>query len=236
MELLCPVGSFESLKAAVQNGADAVYFGGGRHNARRLAENITDLRDAVSYAHLRGCRVYFTLNTLVLDKELADWAAIATDAALAGVDAFIMQDLGGSSVLRHMFPDVPLHASTQMTTHNTANALALEALGFSRVILARELTAEQVRTIKHGAGIGIEIFAHGALCYGYSGQCYMSSMLGGRSANRGLCAQPCRLPYQLDGANGYLLSTKDLCLLGRIQEIADAGVDCIKIEGRLRAG
>lgn len=234
MELLCPVGNFNSLKAAVQNGADAVYFGGADFNARRFAENIMDVGEAVSYAHLRGCKVYFTLNTLLLDRELEAWTAAAQNAIRAGVDAFILQDLGGADVLRQICPDVPRHASTQMNVHNTDTAKALKQCGFSRIILARELSAAQVRQIKSDANIEVEVFAHGALCVSYSGQCLMSSMLGGRSANRGSCAQPCRLPYSYEDKHGYLLSTKDLCLLDHIDLLRDAGVDCIKIEGRMK--
>jgi len=234
MELLCPAGSFESLKAAVQNGADSVYFGGSGFNARRFADDMGDLKEAVTYAHARGCKAYFTLNTLILDRELKKWTRLAEEAARSGVDAFIVQDLGGAHILKAMFPDIPLHASTQMTIHNSDTAKALGEFGFSRLILARELTAEQIRRIKGNTAASVEVFAHGAVCFSYSGQCLMSSMLGGRSANRGVCAQPCRLPYSCGDKHGYLLSTKDLCLLGHIEELREAGVDCIKIEGRMK--
>ncbi len=234
MELLAPAGSMESIKAAVQNGADAVYFGAKDYNARHYADNIIDLKAAISYAHLRGCRAYLTLNTLLYDRELSGWLGTAREAAKLGIDAFIVQDIGGAAVLKRYFPDVSLHASTQMTVTNTDSALAMKRMGFSRVILARELSLPQVSRIADSAGIDVEVFAHGALCYCYSGQCHMSNTLGSRSANRGLCAQPCRLRYSIGNTEGHLLSTKDLCLLGNIPELTAAGISCIKIEGRMR--
>ncbi|MDL2237994.1 U32 family peptidase [Christensenellaceae bacterium OttesenSCG-928-K19] len=234
MELLSPAGDFDSLKAAVQNGADAIYFGLSGFNARRFANNFSEVGEAVSYAHLRGCKAYLTLNTLLLDKEFPAWTDLATQAALAGIDAFIVQDLGGASVLKNMFPDIPLHASTQMTIHNTPSAKSIQKLGFTRVVLARELTAGQVADISRLSGLETEFFVHGALCVCYSGQCLMSSMLGGRSANRGACAQPCRLQYSMDSKQGYLLSTKDLCLVDELDTLHKAGVCSLKIEGRMK--
>ncbi len=234
MELLSPAGSFDSLKAAVQNGADAVYLGGAAFNARQFAENFEHLEEAVAYAHVRGCAIHFTLNTLLLDKDIKKWVQTAQNAARAGIDAFIVQDLGGADLLKRICPDVPLHASTQMTIHHTDAARALKALGFSRIVLARELTKEQIHTIRQNVEIELEVFAHGALCVCYSGQCLMSSLLGGRSANRGACAQPCRLPYRLNGKTGYFLNLKDLCLVDQLSAMREAGIDSIKIEGRMK--
>ncbi|HBU11788.1 MAG TPA: peptidase U32, partial [Clostridiales bacterium] len=235
IELLSPAGDMDSLKAAVQCGADAVYFGAKSFNARRFANNIPDIGEAVSYALLRGVKTYLTLNTLVLDREFPSWASVAEQAARAGISAFIVQDLGGASVLRRMFPSIPLHASTQMTAANSENVRVLAQLGFSRVVLARELSANKIRRIAAHTSLEIEVFCHGALCVCYSGQCLMSSMLGARSANRGACAQPCRLLYQLEGREGYLLSTKDLCLIDELPALKSAGVHCIKIEGRMKS-
>lgn len=234
MELLSPAGSFDALRAAVQNGADAVYLGGQQFNARHFAGNFSDIEAAVSYAHLRHCKVYYVLNTLLLDRELADWALQVSVAAQAGVDAFIVQDIGGAGIIQQICPDVPLHASTQMTVHNSPSAQSLKDFGFQRVILSRELTASQTARIRQNTGVDTEVFVHGALCVCYSGQCFFSSMLGGRSANRGMCAQTCRLQYSSGNKSGYLLSTKDLCLVRHIQRLAQAGVKSLKIEGRMK--
>ncbi|WP_066648537.1 U32 family peptidase [Christensenella timonensis] len=234
MELLSPAGGFDSLKAAVENGADAVYIGAQNFSARNLAENFGDLSQAVSYAHAAGVKLYLALNTLVRDREIPDWIGTADEAAAAGIDAFIVQDLGCAMLLRRLCPGIPLHASTQMTAYNASGVQALTGLGFERVILARELSFAQICDIRKQTGAELEIFVHGALCVCYSGQCLMSSMFGGRSANRGLCAQPCRLDYRLGNKSGRLLSPKDLCLVDYIGSIKDAGIASIKIEGRMK--
>lgn len=235
MELLAPAGSMESLYAAIENGADAVYMGAPKFNARQFASNITNLNEAVQIAHQNGVAVHLTLNTLIRDRELQEWLNVAHDAATSGVDAFIVQDLGGASLLRTYFPHIPLHASTQMTVHSTAGAKALEELSYQRIVLARELTKSELSHIKKNTEVELEVFVHGALCVSYSGQCLMSSMLGGRSANRGECAQPCRLQYTSPTKKGHLLSTKDLCLIDQLQELRRLGISSIKIEGRMKS-
>lgn len=234
MELLCPAGSFDALTAVVENGADAVYFGGGAFNARREAKSPEDLKEAVDYCHIRGCKVYFTLNTLILDREFKAFLELAYKAAKCGVDAFIAQDLGAGCALKKEFPEIPLHASTQMTVTNSYAARWLEEIGYERIILARELTKREIKAIHNKVNIPLEAFAHGALCEGYSGQCLFSSFLGGRSANRGECAQPCRLKYEIGNKSGHLLSAKDLCLIDYIKELKNCGVSSLKIEGRLK--
>ena len=241
-ELLSPAGSWEAMCAAVQNGADAVYLGGSRFSARAGAANFDDaaMERAVDYCHLRGVAVNVALNTLLKQQELAAAVDYAAYLYEIGVDALIVQDLGLSHMLRLSLPDFPLHASTQMTVHNIAGAKALEKMGFRRVVLARELTEGQIAQIRRETGLELEVFVHGALCYCYSGQCLLSSMLGGRSGNRGRCAQPCRLAYELlDAAgktagSGHLLSPKDLCLLGQLKGLTQMGVSSLKIEGRLK--
>ena len=235
-ELLAPAGSPEALMAAVQAGTDAVYLGLGPFNARRNAKNFTPetLPDQVAYCHQRGTKVYLTLNTLVTDRELPQAAQTAAQAARAGVDAILVQDLGVARLLRETCPDVALHASTQMTVHDLDGVKACADLGMTRVVLSRELSASAIRTICQRSPVEVEVFAHGALCMCYSGQCWLSAVLGGRSGNRGLCAQPCRLPWRLDGAGGCLLSTRDLCGIGDLARLRDAGVASLKIEGRLK--
>ena len=197
MELLAPAGSMEALRAAVCNGADAVYLGADTFNARMNARNFSaaDLQEAVVYCHVRGVKVHLTLNTLVLDREMPRAAELIRMAASCGVDAFIVQDLGMVSLCRQLAPDVPIHASTQMSIHSLEGVLEAAALGCSRVVLARELPAEEIAHICKKSPVEIEVFVHGALCMCYSGQCYLSSVIGRRSGNRGQCAQPCRLPY-----------------------------------------
>ena len=199
LELLSPVGDFECLKAAVQNGADSVYFGASNFNARASATNfdLTNLKDAISYAKLRGVNTHLTLNTLIKDSEFEDAVLLAKKAYEFGIDAIIVQDLGLARYLIEHFPDLPIHASTQMTIHNLEGALEAEKLGFKRVVLSRELSLEEIEYICNNTNVEIETFIHGALCISYSGQCLFSSMVGGRSGNRGKCAQPCRLPYTL---------------------------------------
>ncbi len=237
MELLSPAGSPEAVIAAVQNGADAVYMGMGNFNARRGAKNFTDeeFERAVRYCRIRGCKVYVTLNTLVNDREVEDALRSARLASEAGADAILVQDLGLAAAIRGYLPDIPLHASTQMSIHNLAGVEAAAELGMTRAVLARELSLDQIRYIAKRAPIETEIFVHGALCFCHSGQCYMSALIGQRSGNRGMCAQPCRLQYSLGGRmDDHPLSLRDNCLVDRLQEIEDAGVACIKIEGRMK--
>ena len=237
LELLSPAGSPEAVIAAVQNGADAVYFGLGDFNARRGAKNFTneEFEKAVRYCRIRGCKVYVTLNTLVNDREMSEALACAKLASDCGVDGVIVQDLGLVSVLRRALPDLPLHASTQMSVHNLAGVLAAAEMGLSRVVLARELSLEEIKEICAASPVEIEVFVHGALCFCHSGQCYMSSLIGRRSGNRGMCAQPCRMQYSLGGRmDDYPMSLKDNCLVDRLKELEEAGVACIKIEGRMK--
>ena len=237
IELLSPAGSPEGVIAAVQNGADAVYMGMGAFNARRGAKNFTDEEfvKAVRYCHVRGCKVYVTLNTLVNDREMRDAVAAAKLASDAGADALIVQDLGMSYAIRCALPDIPLHASTQMSLHNLAGVEAAAEMGITRAVLARELSFEQIRFITKNASIETEVFVHGALCFCHSGQCYMSALIGRRSGNRGLCAQPCRLQYSLGGRmDDHPLSLKDNCLADQIRRLEEAGVASLKIEGRMK--
>lgn len=238
MELLAPAGSMEALRAAVCNGADAVYLGADTFNARMNARNFSaaDLQEAVVYCHVRGVKVHLTLNTLVLDREMPRAAELIRMAATCGVDAFIVQDLGVVSLCRQLAPDVPVHASTQMSIHSLEGVQEAAALGCSRVVLARELPAEEIAHICKRSPVEIEVFVHGALCMCYSGQCYLSSVIGRRSGNRGQCAQPCRLPYGYGRfeSTRYPLSLKDNCLAGELDELRRMGVASIKIEGRMK--
>ena len=242
VELLSPVGNFECLKAAVQNGADSVYFGGDIFSARAFAKNFStrELKNVISYAKLRGVKTNLTLNTLIKNNEFSDALELARSAYENGIDAIIVQDLGLAMKLIHTYPDLPIHGSTQMTVHNLNGALELQELGFKRVVLSRELSANEIAYICKNSDIEIECFIHGALCISYSGQCLFSSIIGGRSGNRGKCAGPCRLPFELleDGKNinsGYLLSTRDLCGLDYLPFLIEAGVTCFKIEGRMKS-
>ena len=238
MELLSPAGGLDSLIAAVQTGADAVYMGFGAFNARRSAKNITaeEFASAVSYCHLRGVRVFLTLNTLLTDRELVQAADALKKACAMGVDAILVQDWGLLTLAREIVPDVPLHASTQMSLFTLGGANEAAALGMERVVLARELNRDEVREICAGCPAEIEIFIHGALCMCYSGQCEMSAVVGERSGNRGACAQPCRLPYGVDGPcrGGHPLSLKDANLSAYLGEMAEMGVACLKLEGRMK--
>ena len=238
MELLSPAGGFDSLIAAVQTGADAVYMGFGAFNARRSAKNFTDeeFASAVSYCHLRGVRVFLTLNTLLTDRELVQAADALKKACAMGVDAILVQDWGLLTLAREVVPDVPLHASTQMSLFTLGGANEAAALGMERVVLARELNRDEVREICAGCPAEIEIFIHGALCMCYSGQCEMSAVVGERSGNRGACAQPCRLPYGVNGPcrSGHPLSLKDANLSAYLGEMAEMGVACLKLEGRMK--
>lgn len=242
MELLSPVGNFECLKAAVQNGADSVYFGAGSFNARAFADNfdLDNLREAIFYAKSRGVKTNLTLNTLIKDDEFDNAFDLAKKAYEYGIDAIIVQDLGLATTLIEAFPDLAIHASTQMSVHNLEGVLKLQKLGFKRVVLSRELSIEEIDYICKHSDIEIECFIHGALCISYSGQCLFSSLVGGRSGNRGKCAQPCRLPYELYDNNskinnGYLLSTRDVCGLSFIPQLLNSGVSCFKIEGRMKS-
>ena len=249
VELLAPAGNMACLHAAVQAGADAVYLGAGHFNARRGADNFSfeELADACDYAHLRGVKIYLTLNTIVLPSEAHDALELARQAYRCGVDAYIVQDIGIALELRRTIPDVEVHISTQMNTHDVDGIQAACALGASRVTLARELSLEEIAHVSQVAadlGMEIEVFAHGALCICYSGQCFMSSMVGGRSANRGRCAQACRLPYTLHNValrktlpapGEHLLSPKDLCTIDLLPELIEAGVTSLKIEGRMKS-
>ncbi|MBE6689697.1 MAG: U32 family peptidase [Ruminococcaceae bacterium] len=233
-ELLAPAGSPEALRAAIAAGADAVYFGGGAFNARMRAQNFDDeaTEAAIRLCHAYGVKAYMTFNTLITDREMPAFLVAAEKAYLAGVDALIVADLGAAAVLRQALPLLPLHASTQCSAHNAAGARALAERGFCRVVPARELSAADIATIKRESNTEIEIFIHGALCVSHSGQCLFSSLVGGRSGNRGECAQPCRLP----DANGkYPLSLKDLCLAREIPFFIENGIDSLKIEGRLKS-
>ncbi len=237
MELLAPAGSMEAVTAAVQNGADAVYFGYGDFNARRGAKNFTreEAASAVSYCHTRGCRVNLALNTLLTDRELPGAAEAAAHASDIGVDAVIVQDLGVARMLRQSVPDLPIHGSTQMTVHSLDGVKLCAGLGMTRVVLGRELSQDQIAYICQNAPIEIEVFGHGALCMCWSGQCFFSSVIGGRSGNRGMCAQPCRLNYGWNGrADGRPLSLKDLSMAGHLKELQDMGVACLKLEGRMK--
>jgi len=237
LELLAPAGSPESVRAAVMNGADAVYMGFGNFNARRNAKNFTEeeFQQLTEYCRIRGVKVYLTLNTLLSDREFPAALELLQKAVRMGIDAVIVQDLGLLRAVKKAIPDLPIHASTQMSVHNLEGVKKLAELGASRVVLARELSREEIAYICHNSPIEIEVFCHGALCMSYSGQCYMSSVIGRRSGNRGLCAQPCRLSYDLGpNANEYPLSLKDLCLIEHIKDLEKCGVTCLKIEGRMR--
>ncbi len=234
MELLAPAGTIEAARSAVHNGADAVYVGGRILNARRAAKGFSgeELKDLVAYCRLRNVKVYVTVNTLTREEELGDLLELAEEIAASGADAAIVSDLGVARVLQRACPDLPLHASTQMNIHTPAGAQFLEKMGFKRVVLARELSLPEIEAICRSTAMEIEVFAHGALCMCYSGNCYLSAVIGQKSGNRGLCAQPCRLPY---GDDRYPLSLKDLCALEQLDALKRAGVASLKIEGRLKS-
>ena len=246
IELLSPVGDFECLKAAVQNGADAVYFGSNIFSARAFASNFDneELEKAINYAKIRGVKTHLTLNTLIKNNEFEQAFNLAKKAYELGIDAIIVQDLGLATDLIKFFPDLDIHASTQMTTTNLETVKKLEKIGFKRIVLSRECSLSEIKNICKNTNAEIEVFAHGALCICYSGQCLFSSMVGGRSGNRGMCAQPCRLPYSLlsdknekskEYNKGYLLSTRDLCTLDLLPELISAGITSLKIEGRMKS-
>ena len=246
VELLSPVGDFECLKAAVQNGANAVYFGANLFSARSFATNFDEeeLEKAITYAKLRNVKTHLTLNTLIKDTEFEDAFNLAKKAYSFGIDAIIVQDIGLATKLIKEFPDLDIHASTQMTTTNLEALKELEQIGFKRVVLSRECSLSEIENICKNTDMEIEVFIHGALCISYSGQCLFSSMVGGRSGNRGKCAQPCRLPYSLISEKdnkaeeldkGYLLSTRDLCSLENLPQLISSGVKSFKIEGRMKS-
>lgn len=245
-ELLSPAGSLGHFKAAAENGADGIYFGGKLFNARQSAQNFSyeEMKEAIGYASLRDVKTYMTVNTLIKDDELTSALKQAEDGMNAGVTGFIVQDLGFAALLRERFPEIRLHLSTQGTVYNRQGAAFAERCGFKRVVLARELSEAVIRDIVDHTHIETELFVHGALCVCYSGQCMMSRMIGNRSGNRGSCAQPCRLAYELEWkksgsgemlkAEGYLLSPKDICLLEQLDRVIKLGVTSLKIEGRLK--
>lgn len=236
VEILAPAGSYDSFRAALRAGANAVYAGGPYFGARAYAENFTEelLLQAIDEAHLHGLRFYLTVNTLVKDQELPLIRTYLEPLYRKGLDAVIVQDVGVFEEIRTAFPDMDIHASTQMTITGAQGAKFLKECGAVRVVPARELSLEEIRHMKQETGMEIECFVHGALCYCYSGQCLLSSLIGGRSGNRGQCAQPCRLPYDVDGKKGCLLSLKDICTLDLIPELIEAGIDSFKIEGRMK--
>jgi putative protease len=235
-ELLAPAGSREAFAAAIANGADAVYLGGKMFGARAYADNFSleELKEMIEEAHLFGVKVYVTVNTIIYDDEFPDLIEFLDFLYQNHCDAIIVQDLGVANLARKRYPQLKLHASTQMNIHSLAQVKVLEELGFSRVVLARELSLAEISEIKKNSNLEIEVFVHGALCVSCSGNCYLSSIIGKRSGNRGRCAQPCRLEYSLGKNQGYLLSTKDLNTLSRIPELLAAGIDSLKIEGRMK--
>lgn len=237
IELLAPAGKWEALVAAVQNGADAVYLGEQSFSARKNAGNFTwdEIKKATAYCHARGVRVFLALNTLIGDSELPLFEKSVVNAANSGVDALIIQDMGCAVIAKKVCPDMPIHASTQMTSSNKYDVRELEKFGFSRVVVSRELSEAEIRHISENTDAELEAFCHGALCISFSGKCLMSSFIGGRSGNRGMCAQPCRQKYSSCGKTGYLLSPRDLCLADDLSKMHDAGVTSFKIEGRMKS-
>ncbi|MCK9152301.1 DUF3656 domain-containing U32 family peptidase [Methanobacterium alcaliphilum] len=253
-ELLAPAGSPDALKEAISAGADAVYLSGKKFGARQFADNFSvfEIESAIQYAHLRGVKVYVTVNTLIKERELSSAAEYVFKLYSMGVDGVLVQDLGLSHIIKEIFPDMDLHGSTQMTIHNNDSLEWLEENGFSRVVLSRELSMDEVNSMTKNSRLELEIFLHGALCYSYSGQCLLSSFIGGRSGNRGMCAQPCRKPYTIITSNldeygrpikiqalplkeKYILSPKDLCLYPHLRELVNSKISSLKIEGRMRS-
>ena len=238
MEILSPAGSIESVKAAIMSGADAVYMGYGDFNARRNAKNFTleELKESINLCNLHNVNIYITMNILLNDRELKDATDFIKLISSLNITAVIVQDLGVLKLIKEISPELPVHASTQLTIHNLDGVLNASKLGFSRVVLSRELSYENIKYISENCDIELEVFVHGALCMCYSGQCYLSSMIGSRSGNRGLCAQPCRLPYSYDDdkRTSHPLSLKDLSLINHIAKLKEIGVACLKIEGRMK--
>lgn len=236
-EILAPAGSFEIMKQAFQAGADAVYLGGQAFGARAYASNLSDreLVQAIEYAGMHGKKLYLTTNTLVKESELEALRIFLRIPYEAGLHAVIVQDMGVLSMIHAEYPELELHASTQMSITTPQACQMLKELGVCRVVPARELSMQEISVIKEQGGVDIEVFVHGALCYSYSGRCLMSSLIGGRSGNRGRCAQPCRQLYKdRSGREQYLLSPKDLCALDTVPQLIEAGVDSFKIEGRMK--
>lgn len=237
VEILAPAGSYESLKAAICAGADAVYIGGSRFGARAYANNLAEeqMLEAIDYVHLHGRKIYMTVNTLLKDGEIEELYDYLLPYYKQGLDAVIVQDVGVFDYVKHCFPDLPIHVSTQMTVTNEEGAAFFKEKGAERVVPARELNLDEIRKMKQETGLEIECFVHGAICYCYSGQCLLSSMIGGRSGNRGQCAQPCRLPYSVGkGQPQDILSLKDMCTIEMIPDLVEAGIDSFKIEGRMK--
>src|SRR5665648_139200 len=247
LELLAPAGSFDAFKAAVENGADAVYLGGKSFSARASAANfdLEELRTSVQYAHERQVRVYVTVNILIADQEFQDLLDYLFVLHEIGVDALILQDVGVAELIHTILPEMEIHASTQMTINTSWGAHHLEGLGFCRVVLARETSALEMKMIASKTPLDLEVFVHGALCIGYSGQCLMSSFIGGRSGNRGTCAQPCRMTYQLvnkdkenlliqKNSGEHLLSPRDLNLAEELADLKLIGIRSLKVEGRMK--
>ena len=240
-ELLVPAGDFECVRAGVQNGADCIYFGANMFSARASAKNFSseELKQVIKYCKIRNVKTNLTLNTLITDSEFSDAIEIAKEAYEYGIDAIIVQDLGLARYLIKHFPNIEIHGSTQMSVHNLEGVLELEKLGFKRVVLAREVPINEIEYIRNNCSVDLEMFIHGALCISYSGQCLFSSLIGGRSGNRGKCAQPCRLPYTLLEDNnvidkGYLLSPRDLCSIEYLPKLINIGINSFKIEGRMK--
>ena len=237
MEILAPVGNAEALKAAVLSGADAVYFGMGNFNARRNAQNFStdeEIKNAIEYCHSRGVKVHITLNTLIKDAEINDAIECVKKICTFGADAIIVQDLGLAKVIKTVCPNIEMHASTQMSVGTLEGLYILKGMGFDRAVLPRELSFNEIKYLCENSPIDLEVFIHGALCMCVSGQCLMSAVLGSRSGNRGLCAQPCRLPFKVQKGTGHDLSLKDLSLIEHIPELARLGVCSFKIEGRMK--
>ncbi len=235
-ELLAPAGGKESFFGVLRAGADAVYLAGEHYGARAYAENFTDeeLDECIRYAHLYGKKVYITINTLIKNSETEDLVRFVKPFYEAGLDGVIVQDIGIISLIKENFPYLEIHASTQMSITTTYGAEFLKGMGVSRIVPARELSLDEIRKMKKETGLELECFIHGAMCYCYSGQCLFSSVLGGRSGNRGKCAQPCRLPYTAAGKEEYPLSMKDMCTINMLGDLIDAGIDSFKIEGRMK--
>lgn len=235
-EILAPAGSREALKAAVLSGADAVYFGVSKFNARRNADNFSaeELESTIKYCHSRGVKVHITLNTLIKDTEINEIAETVKKICEAGADAVIVQDLGVARIIRTVCPELPMHASTQMTVGTKEGLQLLKKMGFSRAVLPRELSLNEIKALAESSPIELEMFVHGAQCMCVSGQCLLSSVLGSRSGNRGLCAQPCRLPFKVLGGTGHDLSLKDLSIISHMSELSDLGICSFKIEGRMK--
>ena len=237
-EILSPAGNKESFISAIHHGCDAIYIGGLKFGARAQAQNFTidEIIELINYAHLYEVKVYVTVNTLIKDEEFLEAVSFVKQLYINNVDAIIVQDIGLASYLLKVFPDIVLHASTQMNIHSFDQALFLKNLGFKRIVLARECKYELIKKIKQEIDIELEVFVHGALCMSYSGNCLMSSVIGKRSGNRGKCAQPCRLLYSLNDSNkpSYLLSPKDLMTLNDLDKLLDLNIDSLKIEGRMK--